>query len=464
MINGKPYRIDLTSYREKDLADFSPRASVAGSSISQSELMLYQPLYLTDWRHGLGFVWYTDAMGYITSMGNIDTRQPGIVTLFSDKTAKLDANTSAKRGFTMFKGNIYSWGTAGLRKLDTSTWIWSSIWAAGTVNFAMATENWLFYCPDGAQLRRLDGGSTDEDCGDASADDFKWLVIHEGYIYGGVDGTNNVFYDSDPDLDTMHGTEAADPAVIKVGAGGYGTLGALSWGSQLFIFRRDGIWVMGEGKIVRRILDYSSEASASNFAGYAIFNGYLYFTVRGKIYQWNGSRVLDVTPGRFSDQFPYSEIKVVGPMITVNNFLYVIAEWYNQPAEPGIPGIGDAGDTYTSLFCYDSVGWHKLTDLLQDAHGEAEQCSMYFDADTNRLYMQVEDNTDNNWFGYITLGASSLTTSPYPTTGDHVLISSRLDMGFRRVDKFSPSLLIEASNISYSALLDPNQRYLEIYA
>jgi len=463
-LNGIPFRININSYREKDLADFSPRATVAGNSVSQSELLLYQPLYLTDWRHGLGFTWNTDAMGYMTSMGNIDTRQPGIAMMFTAPTEKADSDTGDKLGITMFKGNIYTWGDSGLRKLDTSTWAWSSIYSTAKVNFALATETWLFYCPDGLQLRRNNGTGTDEECGDASADDFNWLAIHEGYVWGGVDDTVNIFYSSDPDLDDMHGTEAADPTLVKVGAGGFETKGAISFGSQLYIFRKDGIWLMGTDKYVRRILDYSNEASDSNFIGRTMFNGYLYFSIRNKVYQWNGSRVVDVTPPRFSDQFPYSEIRTIGPMVTVNNFLYMIANWYNNPSESSIPGIGVSGLVYTSLFCYDGVGWHKLADLAA-LGGRPQYSSMFCDGTNNRLYFFLDNSTAaSSYFGYFQLGEGSLPYASFPTDTNNVLVSSRLDMGFRRVDKFTPSILIEASNIRYDAVDDADNRYLSVYA
>lgn len=462
-LNGKPYRVDLSSYREKDLADFSPRASVAGNSITQSELMLYQPLYLTDWRHGIGFLWNTDAMGYMQSMGNIDTRQPGIAMLFSAPTSIADDNKN-KAGICKFNGHIYSWGESGLRKLTLPAGTWSSIYNAGAVNFALATETYLFFCPDGGQIQKMIANDTYSDAGDASADDFKWLTIHKGFVYGGVDGTSRIHYSSAADLGDMHGTAIADPAAITVGAGGFGTSGAISFGNEMYVFRKDGVWILGTDNICRRILDYAGEASVDNFKGSAIFNSYLYFTVRNKIYQWNGSRVVDVTPPRLSDQFPYSEIRTIGPMVVANNFLYVMANWYSNPSETRIPGWSMVGATYTSLFCYDGAGWHKLADLAT-AGGLPATSSMFVDGDANRLYYSLDNSTEaSSLFGYYPLGETALPATPFPTANTNVLISSRLDMGFRRVDKFSPSLLIEASNLLYDTASGANNRWLSIHA
>src|SRR5687768_17573022 len=86
-LDGKPYRIDVATWRGKDIIDFSPRATVPGGSFVMSDLGLLQPLVQTDWRHGFGFHWYADAMGYLQTVGNIDTRQDGIAMLFTSSTS-----------------------------------------------------------------------------------------------------------------------------------------------------------------------------------------------------------------------------------------------------------------------------------------------------------------------------------------------------------------------------------------
>jgi len=172
----------------------------------------------------------------------------------------------------------------------------------------------------------------------------------------------------------------------------------------------------------------------------------LYYSVKNKIYQWNGSRVVDVTPPRMSDQFPYSELRAIGPMVVANNFLYMMANWVNYPMDSNIPGIGSQG-MYTSLFCFDGVGWHKLLDFSTSG-GQPQYSSMFVDGDQTILYYFLSNSTAaNSKFGKMQLGVTNIASRPHPTTGTNVLISSRLDMGFRRVDKFSPSILIEASNI-----------------
>jgi len=42
-LNGVNYRIEIGTYRVRDIVDFAPRASAPGGSIIHSELGLYQP-------------------------------------------------------------------------------------------------------------------------------------------------------------------------------------------------------------------------------------------------------------------------------------------------------------------------------------------------------------------------------------------------------------------------------------
>src|SRR5687768_15113413 len=86
-LGGKPYRVDFNTWQGKDVIDFAPRATVPGGAAVMSDLGMFQPLFQTDWRHGFGFHWYSDAMGYMNTIGNIDTRQEGLTMLFTKATS-----------------------------------------------------------------------------------------------------------------------------------------------------------------------------------------------------------------------------------------------------------------------------------------------------------------------------------------------------------------------------------------
>lgn len=437
-INGKDYRIDIDSYKVKDLADFSPRASVPGGSIVHSDLLLYQPLVMTDWRHGFGFSWHTSAMGYMRTTGNIDTRYPGITMLSTQSTSRHDSGDAAKRGFVEWNSELFSWSDTALRRMNLNTGAWSNVHTGG-INFAFPTENWLFYCPTNGRIRRRSKAGVDEVAGvNANSTDFSWMIIYRGFIYAGKRNRNEVYYSSQENLSDLHGLPGDDPNMIPVGAGGFPTIGAIHYAGLLYVFRRDGIWTVGEDRIARLVLDFTSEMSDNNFRARTVFNGYLYFNVGSKIYQWNGSRIVDQSPPRMNDVYPYEEVVRYAQMTTANNFLYVMATYRTT-----------SFDFIHSLFVFDGAGWHKLNDLSQGAL--LNPLTIYHAPVTRRLYISWDLNPINTHEMF--LGDGLMPHPSFPTTGIHSLFTPRLDMGFRRIRKSMPSILVEASNVTSNRMI-----------
>ena len=460
-INGKKYRVQLESYKEKDLADFAPRASVPGGSSIMAELLLYQPLNMTDWRHGYGFMWHTDAMGYLKTMGDVDTRFPGAVMMASKAnsiphcTAPAVVQAHAKSGYVLFNNIVYSWSgnaTYGLSKYVAPTW---TIISAVDYNFALATEDYLFLCIDGGRIKMMIANETMTDTGTPNATDYKFLCIHNGKIWGFQEGSSLLHYSTKDDLSDLEGDADADPNAVPVGAGGFSLLGMVSYANYLYVFRQDGVWAVGEDNIARRILDYSNERSSYNFNGYVVYNGYLYFTVRSKLYQWNGSRLSDVTPPRMGDRFPYAEVRYFGQMTSAGNYLYVTAEWLDD----------EISKYRVSLLCFDGVGWHKLHDFgYSDSpiFDIASVTPVFCDGYNRRLYVDIRGGI--NQVGAVGSHIITLPWRDVPNQDFSVSLSSdtspyfltsRLDAGFRRIIKSTPSLLVEADNVS-------TERYLKV--
>ena len=433
-LDEKPYRVVIDSYKAKDIIDFAPRATVAGNSSMMSDLTLYQPLLQTDWQHGMGFHWYSDAEGYMTTTGNIDTRHDGLVMMYT-KSSLERTDLSPVSGMVAFDGDMYFYGSFGLYRLSGTTW--TEIYITAKVNYAINAGDYLLFCPDGIRVKKMAKTTLAvTDAGlDASSIDYKWLIINSGFIYAGVDGTNRIHFDTNADLSQLEGT-SADPDKILAGIGNMTANGAVVYGGSLYVSRPDGLWQIGEDKIARRVIDYTDSISPNNFLSMTVVNGYLMFPIRDRVVQWNGSRTSDITPSRITDEFPYVSYVQFRNFVNADNFLFCTARTNET--------------LYTeSLLCFDGVGWHKLTDLYV---GDAHQVEMMgYEAINNRLWYSV-----NGSLYYIPMETSSFPYANFPTTGQHSLITSRLDMGFRRITKSADALYMETRNLT-------KDRYINVY-
>lgn len=438
-LNGIGYRIDPLSFKKRDITDFAPRASVPGGSVIMSDLGMYQPIVQSDWRHGFGFHWHLDEAGYLRTEGTVDTRQEGLAMLFTAATSS-DTNNNAKEGFTYFNGAFYSWGAAGLRKYSSGSW--SSVYSTAAVNFALNAGAYLFFCPDGARIQKMGLAGTITDAGlDANATDFKWLIIHNGYIYAGKDSSNQIHYSDQEDLSDLEGT-SADPGTIYCGLGVFPTIGAISFAGNLYVSRLDGLWQVGEDKICRPVLKYDTAASTANFRSMAVINGYLIFPMRDSIFQWNSIRVTDITPNKISDNFPFTTYGRFDNFVVADDrFLFCTARTNET--------------TYDEvLLCWDGTGWHKLMTLITDSTTDAIT-AMGYDVGNNYLWYHLDSTADATY--YIPFqGLSVFPYANFPTSGTHSLITSRIDGGFRRVKKSMPSIMVTAEELT-------STRYIKVY-
>lgn len=445
-IDGNNFRINVETYKGKDIIDFAPRATVPGNSAMMSDLSLYQPLVQTDWQHGMGFHWYSDSAGYLSTVGNVDTRHDGLAMLFTERIEQ-NAGEALLIGMCTWNGSVYAWGEYGLNQywVDPGTGIgyWTTVYGTGKVNFAINAGDYLLFCPDGARIQKYSTAGVLSDAGlDADAADYKWLIINAGFIYAGKDGSNRIHFDTNADLSQLEGT-SADPDAIYCGISNLPTLGAVVYAGNLYVSRADGLWHIGEDKVARRALDFSDSISENNFRSMAVVNGYLIFPIRDRIIQWNGSRTADITPTRITDEYPYISYTRFKNFVSVDNFLLCI-------------GRTNDDDYKESLLCFDGVGWHRLSDLTQlgiwTAHTPPEEVRMLsYDGQNNRLWY-----AHGGEVRYFPMQAGSFPYPNFPTTGQHSLISSRLDMGFRRITKSAASLFVEARNVT-------DTRYLTVW-
>jgi hypothetical protein len=437
------------------MTDYAPRATVPGGAVAYSELMTYQPLAMTDWRHGFGFNWHEDAQGYMRTEGSVDTRQSGIACLYTKPVLQYyDTVATGNQGFLQWGGKLYAYGGGSLLE-QTSGSSWAEVdTAAGSGGglSILGTSAYLFYCPDNRRLRKYNGTSFSDAGLNANSKDFHWMIIHSGYIYAGVQNTPNVHFSSLEDLSDLHGLAVEDTQEIVIGAGGYGTIGAMSYAGYLYVSRPDGLWSIGDDRIARKVIDCTNEASMDNFTGLVVHNGYLIFPIKDRVMQWNGTRLVDITPPRVTDTYPFTVYRGFDNLIVIGNYLYLTAK-------PTTIGVDSTAATDTDLLCFDGVGWFKLATLIS-GNANYAVTGIGYDKNYRRLYLGMAGTggTHAREIWYISFDGKSDYPYPYFETSvdTNALITSRIDCGFRRVMKSTPSLLIDASNID-------TDRYLKVY-
>ncbi len=446
VLNDIPYRIDISSWTRRDVVDFAPRgATPAGASIAFSELGLFQTLSQVDFRHGFGFHRFTDGMAYERTAGSIDTRQPDLAMLMTQPVSS-ETGESIKDGGINFGGSWYTWGSesgSGVRKFTPggagAAGTWASVYSGATNNLMTNGTN-IFVSPTSARIQESASGGADtwSDAGvDAAATDFKHSAIHGGYVWFTERDKNFLHYASQVDLSDLEGAGATDTAVVHVGPPGSGVTALTSFSNALYAARTDGLWIVNndEGFTAKRVLNFGTEVHSDNFNSLVNWMGALWFPIRHRVYRWTGATLLDVSPPRLTDTFPFTQYGNFKNFTARGAFLYCSARTNES--------------TYTeSILAYDGVGWHKLYDPITDGSGTISMLAI--DTDNDFLWYNVDAASDVT--GYIELQSlSELAHANFKTSGTHSLFTSYHTMGFERVTKSAREIMVETDNCSASS-------------
>jgi len=441
VLNGKPYRIDISSWTRRDVVDFAPRgASPAGASIAFSELGLYQTLSQVDFRHGFGFQRFTDGTGYERTAGNIDTRQSDMAMLMTQPVSS-ETGQSIKDGGINFGGSWYTWGSesgSGVRKFTPGSagaaGSWASVYS-GSVNALFTNGTNIFVCPTSARIQysASGGASSWANAGiDAAATDFDKTAIHGQYQWFTERNKHFLHYAGQEDLSDLEGGGAADTGVVKVGPPGKGVKALTSFSNALYAARDDGLWIVNndEGFLARRVLNFSTEAHSDNFNSLVNWMGALWFPIRHRVYRWTGATLLDVSPPRLTDTFPFTQYGSFKNFTARGGYLYCTARTNES--------------TYTeSILAYDGVGWHKLLDPITNGAGTISMLAI--DTDNDFLWYNIDGSSDIT--AYIELQSlSELPHANFIATGTHSLFTSAHTMGFERVTKSAREIMVETNN------------------
>jgi hypothetical protein len=100
------------------------------------------------------------------------------------------------------------------------------------------------------------------------------------------------------------------------------------------------------------------------------------------------------------------------------------------------------------ILCFDGIGWHKLLEASTD--GTSAINTMYFDPVNDYLWYDKAGEVN-----YIPMNAAGeLPYEDFPTTGTHSLITPKIEAGYRRVFKSTPTVLMEGHNLSTNVFLE----------
>ena len=465
-LNSKYYRVDLNTYRGRDVNDFSPRASTPGGGIVFSQMDAYQMVTQEDWSHGFGFDWFEDVAGYALTDGYIDTREPKMVSLFQGPTANVLGSLSllglsytgqAARPIVAY-GRPTTAGHSGLYYFlaATSTWTAEATFNNLTVNHAWNSGVYTFVTVNGNNrfqktanmVNWTNAGNTD------CCVDYRHIVVHDGYVFVSKanSGThtathaasathnyksNQVYYGSAEDLSDLEGATEDDPDVIIVGPTGYGVVNMISYNGDLFFFRQDSVYKMNKDRSgAVRVLDYRDQTASGNFACVSNFNGSLYFNVAGSFYQWNGVRVQDVTPRPMSVDVGTTQKRFINfwGSVSIGKYLYVIA------------GTRTATDG-TSLLVYDGVGWSLLATTYDATYHLTPGSGLTYLPQYEKMYFGSTSTAASKYMYEFIIQTDFGVTNNYIVGNENSnrLYTSKIDAGFRLVTKSCPALLVQKS-------------------
>ena len=424
---------DISAYGELDISDFAPR--VSSGALGYRDLSIWQVWAMEDWRHGFGQAYFTDESAYAKSGEGIDTRHKGIIQLATALTASDTADIVVNK-FVDFNSKVYAGLAAngGVRVYTPGTDLWAATTeTTGTVNDAINIGSYLLMAPNGARVRKMGTDSAWSNAGNNAnpPTDIGILCLHGGYLWASEDGDNWLHYAAEEDASDLEGSQDTDTNAIQAGAGDVPIVNMISYGGQLYVAREDALGVIDDANNFRMLENFTPERHSSNFQAMCVWRGALYFTIRNRIYKWAGSTFLDVTPSRYSEDYPYYTYGDFKNLTPHGNWMYVRAR--------------DNEDTYhEALLAYDGVGWHKLHDVTTESY---VMNALALSPVTDKLWLNYTGATDTS--AYIPLQAlSDLPYASYPITGNHYWYSSRFDAGFKDVDKVFWKIRVRTNNCS----------------
>lgn len=270
-------------------------------------------------------------------------------------------------------------------------------------------------------------------------DNFGKLARFGGFYWATEKETNYVHFWAEDTGASAEGGGDSDAAAVKVGPDGGKLVNLMAFDNQLWAFREDGAWTIAEDNLAYHTLDLASEISSSNFKSVIVWNGFMVFPIRNRLYKYR-SGLQDITPPVFNQYPPYKMFGDWDGLVARGKFLYLTGrsnEAFSDESAEGTAGFG-------ALFATDGVGWHKLMTFPQVNGTDPDEVRAYLDPVNDILYISGYDK-DNNEGRLDSIQLQTLSDLPYatfPTSGNHHLYTSYYDLGMRRIPKSWASLTI----------------------
>lgn len=268
---------------------------------------------------------------------------------------------------------------------------------------------------------------------------FSKMTIFGGYYWGVEEGTHYLHFWSDVDGADAEGGGATDADVVVVGPPGRGIINLAPHNNQLWAFRSDGAWNIGTDNLAYHTLDFSDQVSDDNFAFATVWNGFLIFPVRNRIYKYR-SGLQDITPPVWSEYPPYKQFGAFTGGHVRGDFLYIFGK--SNSANATDESATESSSGFISLMATSGVGWHKLLDM---PIANPDTIGMWLDADSNYLYMHEMASTTGNLYRLQFQELTDLPVASFPTSGEHNLYTSYYDFGFKRINKSFASVTIHGT-------------------
>lgn len=265
---------------------------------------------------------------------------------------------------------------------------------------------------------------------------FNKFALFGGYMWASEFRLPYLHYWAELDGSDAEGSQETDTSAIRVGPGDIKIEYLIPFNNQLWAFRRDGGWAVGDDNVAYHMIDVSDQYSASNFQAVAVWNGFLWFNVRNTLYKYR-SGLQDVTPPVWDEHFPIKHFGHWQSLIPRGKFLYVVGK---SNASNSTDESGESTG-FMALLATDGVGWHKL--MIETGASSPALCGLALDPKNDYLYAYFKGATATNLYRVPLQEYSDLPYLSFPTTGNHRLYTSYYDLGHKRITKSYASVALE---------------------